>query len=192
MFEGEQLPHERPVAPSNSLNHRARAAANICLMQIRTNPPLAALFARLGANTFNVLVCRYLFSCCETHLHKGRDREMEGEGQSGRGTEWERAGRSWNGLHTSRNLKYVSIRLIIWSGQQEKGKKISWILPFYALNRLNFTSWPFFTGGIKLRLFVCVAFRGLKAPERPRFYRGKNSKSKQFFLNIICCYNFHF
>lgn len=79
-----------------------------------------------------------------------------------------------------------------------KRKKISWILPFYASNRLNFTSWPFLTGGIKLLLFVCVAFRGLKAPERPRFYRGKYSKSKQFlvvfffFFYIICCYNFHF
>lgn len=32
---------------------------------------LAALFARLGANMFNVPVHRYLFSCCRPHLHKG-------------------------------------------------------------------------------------------------------------------------
>ena len=30
----------------------------------RCSRTLAALFARLGANMFNVLVCRYLFSCC--------------------------------------------------------------------------------------------------------------------------------
>lgn len=36
---------------------------------------LAALFARLGANMFNVLVARYLFSCCEPHLHKDREGE---------------------------------------------------------------------------------------------------------------------
>lgn len=78
-----------------------------------------------------------------------------------------------------------------------KRKKISWILPFYASNRLNFTSWPFLAGGIKLLLFVCVAFRGLKAPERPRFYRGEKIQSQSsfffvFFFYIICCYNFHF
>ena len=69
---------------------------------------LAALFARLDANMFNVLVGRYLFSCCELHLHKERER----------GTT-----HGWlqlkHALNRRGETRHVSIRMRIWSGWWE-------------------------------------------------------------------------
>lgn len=80
------------------LNNRTISAANVCLMQIRQirrcSWTLAALFARLGANMFNVLLGRYLFSC-EAHFHKEGGRTVG-------------SGRIWNTLLGKSRTTYRS------------------------------------------------------------------------------------
>lgn len=85
---------------------------------------LAALFARLGANMFNVPVHSYLFSCCELHLHRERGREGGRDSRTHVHTRAPyAAGRRWNVLCTGREWPTIWIdqadSLIRMMGYQE-------------------------------------------------------------------------